>query len=73
MADKLEKKFIETCSLNDFNYLEILNLYVESYINLPPPSERLLVAYAIKKVFEILHNAGINIQEIQKEIEENTR
>ena len=73
MADKLEKKFIETCSLNDFNYLEILNLYVESYINLPPPSERLLVSYAIKDLFALLNDAGINIQELQKEIKENKR
>lgn len=73
MADKLEKKFIETCSLNDFNYLEILNLYVESYINLSPPSERLLVSYAIKDLFVLLNDTGINIQELQKEIKENKR
>lgn len=73
MADKLEKKFIEECSLNDFDYLEILDLYVKSYIDLSPPSERLLVSYAIKDLFTLLDDAGINIQELQKEIKENKR
>ena len=73
MADKLEKKFIEECSLNDFGYLEILDLYVKSYIDLSPPSERLLVSYAIKDLFTLLDDAGINIQELQKEIKENKR
>lgn len=46
--DKLEKQFIKQCEDEDLDYMDILHLYVESYKDLKPPAERLLVATSIK-------------------------
>lgn len=64
--DKNEKSFLKNVEERDMNFLSVLRLYQQLYVDAPVATERNIMAYSLRRLFRRLCDLGITDNILQE-------
>lgn len=68
--DKIGKQFVNECADNNYDFVNVLRLYVHYFGGAEVGTERYLLAHSIMEMFMALHRCGMGSQWLRGAAEE---